>query len=686
MGFLVPAFLAGLAAIGIPLLMHLRDRNEETPTRFPSLMFLVRLPIRTSDRRKVTDWPLLLLRALAVAVLVFAFSRPFIGNTAEVQADARAQRVVIALDRSMSMGHGGTWAAAQDSARALLDALGNDDQVALVLFDEEATIAQSWTRDRAAVKAVIASTTPVSRGTGFGPALRVARSALISAPPGRPSIALITDSQRSGLTGVAGLELPAGLPLRTITVGEVTRPNTSIRTVEARRVVAGDRVQLQVQARVLTRDLPAARTAKLTLTLAGREVGTRSAALAQNGELTVVFDAVAAPSSAVDGLVTIESDALAADDTVHFVLPADDALAVQLVAPDDVTREETLYFERALGIGRAPAVRVERRRPGTLDAPTYDRSALVVFWDVAPPSGAAGAALESWVESGGGVVVLVGPRLAERRSALAGVATPGGLADRRAGGGATLGEIRDEHPLFTPFRSTQAALMAPRFYRYARLDAAVGAEVLARFDDGSPAVLEREAGEGRVLAVAMGLDVRESDFPLQPAFLPLMRRVVLHGAGHESTPLWRRTGESWVPNGLRREPVIASPSGELTRPTTGGTKPAVILEQVGVYGAYEGRVEGTARDRVAVNVGPAESDLTPADPNELLLGVGESADSTFRGVTAATSIELESRQRLWRWLIAIVAVLLLAETVIASQGWRGRARRATIVSPERSQA
>ena len=60
LGFLVPAFLAGLAAIAIPLLMHLRDRNEETPTRFPSLMFLVRLPIRTSDRRRVTDWPPLL--------------------------------------------------------------------------------------------------------------------------------------------------------------------------------------------------------------------------------------------------------------------------------------------------------------------------------------------------------------------------------------------------------------------------------------------------------------------------------------------------------------------------------------------------------------------------------------------------------------------------------------------------
>jgi len=123
MGFLVPAFLAGFAALGIPLLMHLRDRNEETPTRFPSLMFLVRLPIRTSDRRKVTDWPLLLLRALAVAILVLAFSRPFLGSAAMQAADRRARMVVLLLDRSMSMGYSGTWAAAQDSARALLASL-----------------------------------------------------------------------------------------------------------------------------------------------------------------------------------------------------------------------------------------------------------------------------------------------------------------------------------------------------------------------------------------------------------------------------------------------------------------------------------------------------------------------------------------------------------------------------------
>lgn len=685
LGFLVPAFLAGLAAIAIPLLMHLRDRNEETPTRFPSLMFLVRLPIRTSDRRKVTDWPLLLLRALAIAVLVLAFSRPFFGRSAAATAEARARNVVLLLDRSMSMGYAGNWAAAQDSARTLLASLGADDQVALVLFDDEAELSQPWTRDKSAVRAIVDASAPVSRGTRFGAALRVARSALVSAPAGAAEFILVTDLQRSGLAGVAGLELPAGLPMRVAQVAAATRPNTSLRAVEARRVVAGARVQLQVLARVVTRELAAPRTARLTLRIAGREVGARTATLQPNGELAVVFDAIPAPATAVDGEVTIDADLLAADDRFHFALPADDGLTVLLVVPDDIARDETLYLERALAIGRAPAVRVERRRPGTLDAETLDRSALVVLWDVAPPAGTAGALLARWIDDGGGLVVAAGQRLGARRiTALAGVAGVNGIADRRAGGGAMLGDVREEHPLFTPFRASAAALVAPRFYRYPRLEPAVGADVLARFDDGAPAVIERRTGGGRVILLAMALDARESDLPLQPAFLPLTRRLVLYGAGHESTPLWRTTGESWVPREVRRESVVAAPDGAIIRPEGAATGAALILQQVGVYAAYEGRVDGTPLARVAVNAPAAESELVSADARELLLGVGESADSTLRGVTAATTTEVESRQRAWRWLVLLAALLLLAETVIASQGWRGRARRATVVGPEGS--
>jgi hypothetical protein len=118
MGFLVPAFLAGLAAVIVPIVLHLRHRDKDTPHRFPSLMFVERLPIRTAQRRRITDWPLLLLRALAIVLLVLAFARPLWWKPALVRAAAQPRTEVLLLDRSASMGHRAVWRAAQDSVRA----------------------------------------------------------------------------------------------------------------------------------------------------------------------------------------------------------------------------------------------------------------------------------------------------------------------------------------------------------------------------------------------------------------------------------------------------------------------------------------------------------------------------------------------------------------------------------------
>src|SRR5262249_51407938 len=142
LAFLVPAFLAGFAALLIPLVIHLRQREWERPRRFPSLMFLRRIPIRTARRRRVTDWLLLALRAGVFTLLVAAFARPFIHRSTVTAATAPARAVVVLLDRSMSMGHRDVWPAALDSARRLLGALRQQDRAALVLFDEEADVVQ----------------------------------------------------------------------------------------------------------------------------------------------------------------------------------------------------------------------------------------------------------------------------------------------------------------------------------------------------------------------------------------------------------------------------------------------------------------------------------------------------------------------------------------------------------------
>jgi hypothetical protein len=104
------------------------------------------------------------------------------------------------------------------------------------------------------------------------------------------------------------------------------------------------------------------------LRLNGRPSGTRVLTVNASGDTKVAFDPVAIPVGLIRGEVTIDADSLAADDTARFTLTSNDEVRVLLVAPDDAERDETLYIERALAVGRAPSVRLQRVRPSAIDA------------------------------------------------------------------------------------------------------------------------------------------------------------------------------------------------------------------------------------------------------------------------------------------------------------------------------
>ncbi|MCC6244272.1 MAG: BatA and WFA domain-containing protein [Gemmatimonadaceae bacterium] len=682
LGFLVPAFLAGLAALVIPLLVHLRHKDKDRPYRFPSLMFLEQLPIRTSQRQRVTDWPLLLLRALAVALLALAFARPVFTTQRAVGGDTRVRAVVIALDRSMSMSHTEIWPAALDSARAIVAALGAKDRVGVIFFDDAAEIAQRLTDDKTSATAVLASAKTTARGTRFAPAIRTARQMLLDAPFAAAEIVVISDLQRAGTTGVAGLDLPAGVTLRAVAIAPSKRANSTVRAVEARRVSENGRSLLAVKARVLSRELGAPRTLSATLTLGGRQVATQRVTLIPEGETVVTFAPVAAPDGAVDGVVELEADALAADDRFVMVVPREDVLRVALVLPEDVSGEETLFLERALSIGRAPEVQIDRLRAGAVNSATLENHAVLLYWD-ATPSESAQALLTPYVTDGGGVVLLVGRRIASA-GAMSSLlpAKISGMSDRLADRGGSLRDLRLEHALFTPFRDVPDAFAGMRVLRYARLDAPRDVDVLARFDDGLPAVMERRLGVGHIVALTLPLDARNGDLPLQPAFLPFVRQLMLHTSGRDAVPLWRTTAESWALPDNIADPVVRTPDGSLLRPKGDSLGRAIPMADAGLYQAFAGSVNGAPVAVAAVNVPPGESDLTPIDPKELLLGVRESAPSAAQTNEAPTPVDLERRQNPWRVLLIIVALALVGETIMATRGWRAIARRIRPVSPD----
>jgi hypothetical protein len=178
--------------------------------------------------------------------------------------------------------------------------------------------------------------------------------------------------------------------------------------------------------------------------------------------------------------------------------------------------------------------------------------------------------------------------------------------------------------------------------------------------------------------------VRDGDLPLQPAFLPLTRRMMTHVSAQANEPAWRATGDVWSPRAVRGSIIVTTPAGTLERFEPNADIPAAVtLERPGVYAAYQDRVDGAPRALTAANPPTAESDLTMADAKELLLGVGRVAEDARGDATPATAAEVEGRQRLWGWLLFAVVVLLVAETIVGALGRRGRARRASIEALER---
>src|SRR3972149_5381121 len=53
MGFLAPLFFGALATLAVPVLIHLIQREKKQVVRFPSLMFLEKIPYKSVQRGRI---------------------------------------------------------------------------------------------------------------------------------------------------------------------------------------------------------------------------------------------------------------------------------------------------------------------------------------------------------------------------------------------------------------------------------------------------------------------------------------------------------------------------------------------------------------------------------------------------------------------------------------------------------
>ncbi len=671
MQFLTPLFFLGALAVAGPILLHLVRRDQRNRMLFPSLMFLRRVPIQEYRRRKLHYLLLLFLRCLGLLLLVAAFASPVTHLAWFGAVSGQVSRsLVVLLDNSMSMARPGVWERALEKARAKIESLQGTDQACLILFAAKPAVLSAWeSRSGRLLQILEDRAEPSFESTSYLEGLRAAAQQFDEEVPGRREIYLITDLQQTAMPRDVEWSLDGGVHLEVEEVGEPSA-NVFIQEADLQRIVYSEEYPQPIRVQ-LRSSPPGPAQGELQLFVEGRMLDRQSFEMDQEGSAPVTFRPFELKEGIFRGrLVLAVEDAMETDNAFHFVVERTTPGRIRVLSDRGAG---SVYLRNALGAGRnLPFVTEypDPREAGNLDPELVP---LIILDDLRTPPRS--DRLRRYVEAGGGLIVAPGKRVdgrAYNRSEF----FPARLAEPRFVRGrgrafTSITQVDWSHPAFAVFQDLQrTALASVRFYGHWRLEPREDSRVVAHFDEGAPALVEGQAGAGRVLVLAYPLDRVWSDFPLRPAFLPFWQSLVHHMSGVRPREAALRVDQSLV---FREKPSeaesgsgarwnVLDPQGrrvvDLDQPSPG----AIDLQ---LPGHYEIRKDKKT-DWVAVNPDPSESDIQPL-PVAMLLDRFQAANPAPGEGVSESVAEADAREPLW-WLFLLAAVVVLAaESVVAGR-------------------
>ena len=614
LSFLTPAFLLGALVAAVPIFLHLLRRERVPLVRFSDVRFLRGANIEQSRRRRLYDLLLLALRVVVVVLLSFAFAHPFCSQT--VQPDGSA--TVILLDTSFSMSAPGQQVEARTLARAAIDAAPDDHQIGVVAFDDVARVVADLGNSRSFARAAVDTLSSRPRGTRFSEGLGAA-SALLGSREGR--LIVVTDLQAVGWDIGSG----AVSPQVEVELRPVAPPVSNL-------AVVGLEVEPDSTRIVLLQTGPSSGETTVSLAVDGEVIHERSIR-PEPGRSSIQFPPLL-PAQGVAMASVVDPVGYPADDRRFRLLDPPPALPV-LILVDSSQSRESFYLERALAPG-------SNKGPFTVSA--VNPTALSVRPEILEGIGAVVLVetigldrrgrdlLAGFVRGGGGLFAIAGPSF------------DGNLVSDLLGRDVgfdldapqihldpitlVLSDLR--HPIIQGLGSLASRLGETRFTRTVAADTETGT-VIARFSDQSPALIEYAVGSGRVLILGSDLSASWNDWPRRRTFVPFLHETVSYVAAQRLLPQEFVIGDA--PDGL---------SGKSGAFTLDGRPGQIIL-----------------------NVDSVESDPTVISQERFLASVDRLAQAAERRAAQLVG-EQELVQRLWRYLLMLVALFLLVE------GWLGR--------------
>jgi hypothetical protein len=663
MGFFNPWFLAALAAIGLPIYIHLLRRHIVPPQPFSSLMFFERGTQSSTRHRRLRYLLLFSLRTALLLLLILAFANPFIRRASTSRSD---KLLLVVVDNSFSMKAGSRFADAKQGALRLLASRPRSQRAEVMALGGRLAILTQPIQDAGALRSAVESIQPGDSRANLGELAHGVR-ALVETVRTPVELHLFSDMQKTGMpANFSDIELPANVIVVPHPVGAAATPNWTVEGVNAPAQLADakDPKKSRVQAVIAGYGTPSA-SRTVSLVVNGNTVATRKVDIAADGRATVEFPSLDVPYGLNHCAVKIDSaDGFPADDVSVFSVKRADPERVLFVHQASDARSP-LYFGAALAAASQASFTlqsIDSEKSADIDPAKY---AFVVLSDAVSLPSIFENALTRYVRGGGSVLIAAGTSAAHHaRIPIFGGTTSDAHAYSR-NGYAVVGQTDLTHPAM----NDAAGWTDLKIYYVAGVDAD-GARVIVRLTDQTPLLMEKQIGEGHVLLLASGLDNLTNDLPVRPAFVAFVDRTARYLAGSDSIS-GSRLVDSFVP--LRTAAArTGNPSAGVEIIDPDGHRALSLAEaasaqsfQLTRAGFYQIRFANGHTALIGVNPDARESDLQPI-ANDLLQLWGKGSASPEPATTGYAQ-EKYTAHSIWWYVMLLVLVAAVAESIVASR-------------------
>jgi hypothetical protein len=670
MSFLYPLLLAGIAAIGLPILLHMIRRHTREHVTFSSLMFLRTTLPRFRHRSRIEHWLLLFVRCLIICLLAIAFARPFLRQPPAATPSQPGKRIVVLMDTSASMRRAGLWDQALREARSALAAAGPADRVCVLAFDRTTrTVAgfDQWqaiepSQRATTVASQCAGLSPGWAATNMGQALVAAAEAIEDDEANDQNttrvhqVVLISDLQQgSNLEALAAYEWPRNIELSVRPLPAQGKTDAAIQLVTGRDYLS--RLDDIETPSIRVTNSAEAATQRFQLRWADGAGDATDVYVPSGGSAVVKAPPRPAASPATSRLL-LTGDDQDFDNALYVTPPLQQPIDILYIGNDDPNDSKALlfYLRQAFGAAGALNAKVTQcRSDQPWPAAQVDNAQLVIV------TGAMDL----------GRIETVRRALDSGRTGLFVLKSDGAATNEKY---AMLARMELTHPLLAPFADPKFGdFTRIHFWKYVRVRAEdiPNARVLAWFDTNDPAILEIPSGRGSLLMFTSGWHPADSDLALSSKFVPLLYSILEYGgtltgqrpqyAVEDSVPL-----PAWAAADLTNV-QIRKPDNSLAR------LDSATFTATDVPGIYT--IESPRQSQpFAVNLAASECRTDPMpveDLEKLGLPVAGFAANTpktgVQGKQAADFAVMESHQKLWRWVIVAVLGIVFLETWLAER-------------------